>query len=84
MTRWIAWDKPDGKVSKIHAAQYNNPFKTLCGHTSINAEIIEPGNMSIDDMMELFCKACIYLHYSGAAAYYRSGAKEKGKIDCLS
>lgn len=80
-TRCIAWNKPDGKVSKIHVASYDNPFKSLCGHTSTNAEVIEPGLLSIDDVMELFCRACIYLHYSGAAVYYRGRAKREGRTE---
>lgn len=79
MRRYIAWDCPDGKVSKIHVAHPDNPFRTLCGHTNTHAEVIDPGRVSIDDLMELFCKACIYLEFSGAAAYYRRRAKHEGK-----
>lgn len=78
-TRFIAWVKPDGRVSKIHVASYDNPFRSLCGHTSVSAEVIDPGKMTVDDMLELCCRACIYLHFSGAAAYYRARAKREGR-----
>lgn len=78
--RWIAWNRSDGKCSKIHASQPGNPFRTLCGHTNRNAEVIECGPLTIDAIFELFCCACIYLHFSGAAAYYRAAAKNRGKI----
>lgn len=70
---------PGGNVSKIHVAHPENCFRTLCGHTNIHAEIMTPGRLTIDDMLELFCKACIYLEFSGAAAYYRRRAKIEGR-----